>query len=269
MSSHQSPQADADSERALRDGFLKTDGELLARQLGAIQILQQEQVLHANEQLIQLQLQEALARGSVAGLRRTRSRRGAWSVSREIMEPLHGPPLHDEPDALVAGAAAHGGAGLGVDALAARERAVVRLTQPPPPPPGGCCGSTALVLMLRVDEVGREHLHVAWLGDCRAVLCRSGVPEVLTREHSVTVESERRRVLRAGGEVEAGRLSGFLQVSRALGDLDCDTRRKPAGLTGEPELSSRQIHPQDEFIIVGTDGLWDCIPTADAVRTEK
>jgi serine/threonine protein phosphatase PrpC len=67
--------------------------------------------------------------------------------------------------------------------------------------------------------------------------------------------------------VEAGRLSGFLQVSRALGDLDCATRRKPAGLTGEPELSSRQIKPQDEFIIVGTDGLWDCISNVDAVRS--
>lgn len=258
MSSHQSAQADADSERALRDGFLKTDDELLARQLGAIQILQQEQVHHANEQLIQLQLQEALARASAGQGGRSRSRRGTRSLSKEVLDPPH-----DEAGAPSVGGAAHGGAGGG--AIAARERAVIRLTQPPPPPPGGCCGSTALVLMLRVDDGGREHLHVAWLGDCRAVLCRSGVAEVLTREHSVSVESERRRVLREGGEVEAGRLSGFLQVSRALGDLDCDTRRKPAGLTGEPELSSRQIQPQDEFVIVGTDGLWECISTADAV----
>ena len=53
---------------------------------------------------------------------------------------------------------------------------------------------------------------MASLGDCRAVLCRAGKPEVLTCEHSVTLESERRRVLREGGTVEAGRLSGFLQV---------------------------------------------------------
>ena len=34
---------------------------------------------------------------------------------------------------------------------------------------GGCCGSTALVVLLRADS-----LHLAWLGDCRAVLCRAG-----------------------------------------------------------------------------------------------
>jgi hypothetical protein len=44
MSSQASAQEDAESERALRDGFLKTDDELLSRQLGAIQISQQEQV---------------------------------------------------------------------------------------------------------------------------------------------------------------------------------------------------------------------------------
>ncbi|EOD17584.1 hypothetical protein EMIHUDRAFT_458959 [Emiliania huxleyi CCMP1516] len=112
-------------------------------------------------------------------------------------------------------------------------------------------------------------MHLAWLGDCRAVLCTGGVAEVLTREHCASSEPERRRVLRDGGQVEAGRLWGFLQVSRALGDLDCATGRKPAGLSSHPELASREVRPEDEFVLLGTDGLWETVDTAEAVRLAR
>jgi len=269
MSSQNHVQADKDAEQALLQGFLKTDNDLLARQLGQMQLSQQEHVHHAKEQLLQLQLQKAAAVPTAAGSSRSRLRRGhssSWSAGREPerVHSLGAAGEHAVEDQDVAG-----DSDVSTSVLGARDRAVIRLTQPPPPSLSGCCGTTALVLMLRSDSTRREHLHVAWLGDCRAVLCRAGVAEVLTCEHNVTIDSERRRVLLAGGEVEAGRLSGFLQVSRALGDLDCATGRKPLGLSCVPELSSREVQPQDEFVIVGTDGLWDCITTADAVRLAR
>ena len=46
--------------------------------------------------------------------------------------------------------------------------------------PSVCCGSTALVALLRADS-----LHLAWLGDCRAVLCRGGKALDLTADHSL------------------------------------------------------------------------------------
>ena len=55
------------------------------------------------------------------------------------------------------------------------------------------CGATALVALLREGSV-----HLAWLGDCRAVLCRGGEAVDLTRDHVLSGGagcSERARVL--------------------------------------------------------------------------
>ena len=55
------------------------------------------------------------------------------------------------------------------------------------------CGATALVALLREGSV-----HLAWLGDCRAVLCRAGEAVDLTRDHVLSGGSgcsERTRVL--------------------------------------------------------------------------
>ena len=129
---------------------------------------------------------------------------------------------------------------------------------------GSCCGSTALVLLLRANE-----MHVAWLGDCRAVLSHAGVASALTADHSLAVQSERMRVVREGGRIEAGRLWGFLEVARALGDLDITTGEKPPGLSGQPEYVLRRIHREDEFIILGSDGLWNVVAPEDAVRIAR
>ena len=52
----------------------------------------------------------------------------------------------------------------------------------------GCCGTTALLMLLQ-----GEHMHVAWLGDCRAVLCRNGNAIALTTDHSLKDSDERAR----------------------------------------------------------------------------
>lgn len=50
---------------------------------------------------------------------------------------------------------------------------------------GACC-VTALI--------EGEEIVVSNVGDCRAVLCRGGVAEVLTRDHRAELEDERRRI---------------------------------------------------------------------------
>jgi serine/threonine protein phosphatase PrpC len=62
-----------------------------------------------------------------------------------------------------------------------------------PCPAPELCGTTAVVALLREGSV-----HLAWLGDCRAVLCRGGEAVDLTRDHVLTGtagSSERARVL--------------------------------------------------------------------------
>ncbi len=135
---------------------------------------------------------------------------------------------------------------------------------------GAICGTTALVFLLAPSLDGsRDVAHLAWLGDCRAVLCHNGAPRVLTSDHLVRCESERRRILGEGGIVHANRLSGFLEVSRALGDLDYDTGFKPAGLSARPEMVHVPITSLDEFLIMGSDGLWDVMSEVDAVRLAR
>ena len=103
--------------------------------------------------------------------------------------------------------------------------------------------------LLRADS-----LHLAWLGDCRSVLCRGGKALELTVDHVLSEgatggageDTERARVLREGGQIEAGRLSGFLEVARAFGDVDYLTGRKPVGLSGLPELRSQRHVPHGE-----------------------
>jgi serine/threonine protein phosphatase PrpC len=140
--------------------------------------------------------------------------------------------------------------------------------------PSVCCGSTALVALLRADS-----LHLAWLGDCRAVLCRGGKAVDLTVDHSLAEGAagaggaeegtERARVLREGGQIEAGRLSGFLEVARAFGDVDYLTGCKPVGLSGLPELSSQRLEPEDEFVLLGSDGLWSVVNSDAAVALAR
>ncbi len=129
---------------------------------------------------------------------------------------------------------------------------------------GSCCGSTALVLVLQP-----EVLHLAWLGDCRAVLSRGGRAVALTADHHLSDPSERARVIAEGGRVEGNRLGGFLEVARALGDFDAAAGRKPAGLSASPELHSEPIGEADEFVVLGSDGLWGVVEPDDAVRLAR
>ncbi|KAB1203125.1 putative protein phosphatase 2C 14 [Morella rubra] len=78
---------------------------------------------------------------------------------------------------------------------------------------GACC-VTALI-------EGQEVV-ISNLGDCRAVLCKGGVAEALTRDHRAEQEDERKRIEDKGGYVVihrgAWRVDGVLAVSRSIGD---------------------------------------------------
>ncbi|KAJ4905200.1 putative protein phosphatase 2C 49 [Raphanus sativus] len=111
-------------------------------------------------------------------------------------------------------------------------------------------------------------------GDCRAVLCRKGRAIELSHDHTPINPLERRRVEECGGVIEDGYLNGELSVTRALGDWDM--KRTPHGsssskspLISEPEIKQISLTEEDEFLVMGCDGIWDVLTSQEAVSIVK
>lgn len=110
-------------------------------------------------------------------------------------------------------------------------------------------------------------LVVANAGDCRAVLCCRGKAIEMSRDHKPICCKERKRIEASGGYVYDGYLNGQLNVARALGDWHMEGMKDRDGgpLSAEPELMSRKLTADDEFLIIGCDGIWDVFRSQNAV----
>ncbi|KAK3009896.1 hypothetical protein RJ639_012985 [Escallonia herrerae] len=110
-------------------------------------------------------------------------------------------------------------------------------------------------------------LVVANAGDCRAVLCRRGKAIEMSRDHKPICSKERKRIEACGGYVYDGYLNGQLNVARALGDWHMEGLKLSDGgpLSSEPELMNRTLTDEDEFLIMGCDGIWDVFLSQNAV----
>lgn len=144
----------------------------------------------------------------------------------------------------------HRKAFLGADLLLADEQSI-----------SSSCGTTALTALI----LGR-HLLVANAGDCRAVLCKRGVAVDMSQDHRPSYLPERKRVEELGGYIDDGYLNGYLSVTRALGDWDLKLPLGSASpLTAEPDVQVVTLTEEDEFLIIGCDGIWDVMSSQDAV----
>lgn len=129
-------------------------------------------------------------------------------------------------------------------------------------------GCTAVVAV----KFGND-LYVANAGDSRGVLSRSGKAIALSEDHKPAQESERTRIIAAGGFLsEIGgvcRVNGNLNLSRAIGDLKykCNTELPPKDqiITAQPEIRKIALTPEDRFFILACDGVWDVMSNQDAV----
>ncbi|XP_069166526.1 pyruvate dehydrogenase [acetyl-transferring]-phosphatase 1, mitochondrial isoform X2 [Procambarus clarkii] len=150
-----------------------------------------------------------------------------------------------------------------------------------------------------VAHVDGPHLHVANTGDCGAVLGMQRqdtgggwLAHRLTNDHSWENQSEIDRVLSEHPPIEAEyvvrnqRLLGMLMPFRAFGDFrfkwDRDTQIKiiqryagrdniiphcltPPYLTAMPEVSYHRLRPHDRFLLMASDGLWECMSALNSV----
>lgn len=89
----------------------------------------------------------------------------------------------------------------------------------------------------------------------------------MTTKHNVENRKEVERVVKEGGSIKSGRLEGKLLVTRGLGDWE--VKEKEKGLISEPEYLQFELKRGMEFVILGTDGLWDVMDGQEAVEVVK
>ncbi|MFS7962638.1 putative protein-serine/threonine phosphatase transcription factor DBP family [Helianthus anomalus] len=125
-------------------------------------------------------------------------------------------------------------------------------------------GTTALAALV----IGSS-LVVANAGDCRAVLCRRGKAIEMSKDHKPMCIREKKRIEASGGYVYDGYLNGQLNVARAIGDWHMEGLKNQDGdggpLSSEPELMMTKLTEDDEFLIIGCDGIWDVFMSQNAV----
>eukprot|EP01119_Soliformovum_irregulare_P012995 TRINITY_DN3422_c0_g1_i3.p1 TRINITY_DN3422_c0_g1~~TRINITY_DN3422_c0_g1_i3.p1 ORF type:complete len:988 (-),score=346.47 TRINITY_DN3422_c0_g1_i3:57-3020(-) len=120
------------------------------------------------------------------------------------------------------------------------------------------CGSTALTLLI-TDKT----IHIANLGDTRAVLSRKGSAVCLSVDHKPADVQEEERIKALGGNImgtTVRRVNGILGVSRAVGDF----YMKPF-VSADPFVDEIAMTADDEFLILACDGIWDEIGNQEAV----
>ncbi|KAJ8416092.1 hypothetical protein AAFF_G00381140 [Aldrovandia affinis] len=129
-------------------------------------------------------------------------------------------------------------------------------------------GSTAVAVLL-----SPEHLYFINCGDSRALLCRHGQVRLSTQDHKPCDPREKERIQNAGGSVMIQRVNGSLAVSRALGDYDykCVDGKGPTEqlVSPEPEVFEIARAPEDEFVVLACDGIWDVMSNEELCEFVK
>ena len=122
-------------------------------------------------------------------------------------------------------------------------------------------GSTAVVAYIDKNDV----LHCAWTGDSRAVLECGGKVCLFTDDHKPDRKDEKERIEKAGGSVwhhGVWRVNG-LAVSRSIGDKSMKSSK--GQIIAVPEYKQVQLTPDNHFLIIASDGIWDVIKNEEAV----
>ena len=129
----------------------------------------------------------------------------------------------------------------------------------------GCTAVTTLVTP--------THIYCGNAGDSRCVLSRDGKAIPLSTDHKPTNETEYKRIQNAGSFVSSGRVNGNLALSRAIGDFEFKQNKnlppEAQAISAKPDVVVHKITPQDEFLVLACDGIWDVMSNEDVVAFIK
>jgi protein phosphatase 1G len=131
-------------------------------------------------------------------------------------------------------------------------------------------GCTACVCV--IDEINKK-LYFANAGDSREVLCKKGIAYPMSVDHKPDLQIEKNRIYKADGWITDGRVKGNLNLSRGLGDLEYKNNNKlpqeEQMITANPDIVCEDLSDDCDFIIIGCDGIWDCLTNQEACDIVK
>ena len=143
-------------------------------------------------------------------------------------------------------------------------------------------GSCAVVVLIVGDIC-----YIANLGDSRAVMSGEGGNKIypLSKDHKPNDLTERQRIEKGGGRIYQSTaqispdqkilgpfriLPGRLSVCRSLGDFEAkiiEYGGNPEVLISIPEIRAFKIHSEYDFILLGSDGIFDKLSNREVVHS--
>lgn len=140
----------------------------------------------------------------------------------------------------------------------------------------GSCGLILLII--------RDFCYCVNLGDSRSIYSENSSHRVkqLSIEHKPNINDEKERILLAGGSIFKTEtfinnedtitwriLPGQLAVSRSFGDIEAKSSRfggNPSVLISSPDITVFQLNNKSDFIVLGSDGIFDNFPNREIIK---
>ena len=126
-------------------------------------------------------------------------------------------------------------------------------------------GTTACILCIK-----EKKLFFANAGDSRVVMCKNGNAEAKSIDHKPELQSEKDRIYKAEGWISDGRVMGNINLTRGFGDLEYKKNKNLKAeeqiVTANPEIQIVDFTKDVDFVIIGCDGIWDCLKNQDRQR---
>ena len=107
-------------------------------------------------------------------------------------------------------------------------------------------------------------LYFANAGDSRSVLLKNkGEVNSMSIDHKPELPNEFNRIKKAGGRIIEGIVNKLLNLSRIIGDFQFknrkDLKQEEQIVTCNPDILFENRSKNDDFVIMGCDGIWECI----------
>ena len=119
-------------------------------------------------------------------------------------------------------------------------------------------GTTVNIMLIKNGII-----YIANVGDSLSVMYKNKKAYNLNKEHQIIIESEKTRVIKSGATIVGYRINGMLNLTRAIGDLrfksNKDLKRHEQSVISLPEITKIEDTEGIDFIIMGCDGVWDCV----------